>query len=115
MDGMSVHGLTKDVDVSGYGNSDLEDVLARLAQILGRMTVPDQVPEQGGFFRADQFEFAKASVPSLRIDRGMDFVGKPAGYGRGIIDDYSEHDYHKTIDIVRPDRELSGTMRDGAG
>ena len=42
----------------------------------------------------------------------MDFVGRPSGYGRAIIDHYTEHDYHKPTDIVRADWDLSGAMQD---
>ncbi len=112
MDGMNVHGRTHDLEVIGYGNSDLEELLSQEAQRQGRVMVPEQVPEHGHFFRADHFEFAKVGIPSLFLGTGMDFVGRPSGYGRAIIDHYTEHDYHKPTDIVRADWDLSGAMQD---
>ncbi len=112
IDVINVHGRTHDVEVIGYGNSDLEDVLATQAKRQGRVIVPDQVPEHGGFFRADHFEFAKTGVPSLFLGDGMDFLGKPKGYGRALIDHYTEFDYHKPTDIIRADWDLSGTLQD---
>jgi Zn-dependent M28 family amino/carboxypeptidase len=112
MDVVNVFGRTHDVEVIGYGNSDLEDLAAARASAQGRVMVPDQTPEHGSFFRADHFEFAKVGVPSLYLGGGVDYLGKPAGYGHGIIEHYVEHDYHKVSDIVRPDWDLTGTMRD---
>jgi Zn-dependent M28 family amino/carboxypeptidase len=112
MDGMNVHGRTRDVEVIGFGNSELDDVLAARATRQGRVIVPDQVPEHGGFFRADHFEFAKVGVPALYAGGGMDYLGKPAEYGRSVVDHYTEHDYHKTTDVVRADWDLSGAMQD---
>jgi len=112
IDGMNVHGCTRDVEVIGFGNSDLEEVLAVEAKRQGRVIVPDQVPEHGGFFRADHFEFAKVGVPSLYLGGGMDFVGKPQEYGRSVVDHYTAFDYHKPTDIVRADWDLCGAMQD---
>jgi Zn-dependent M28 family amino/carboxypeptidase len=70
------------------------------------------VPEHGGFFRADHFEFAKVGVPSLYLGDGVNFLGKPASYGRSVIDHYTEYDYHKPTDIVRSDWDLSGAIQD---
>jgi Zn-dependent M28 family amino/carboxypeptidase len=112
IDGLNVHGRTHDVVVIGYGNSELEEILAKQAKRQQRVIVPDQVPEHGGFFRADHFEFAKVGVPSLYLGDGVNFLGKPASYGRSVIDHYTEYDYHKPTDIVRSDWDLSGAIQD---
>ena len=51
-------------------------------------------------------------MPALDPDAGVDFVGKPADYGQKVRDDYTEHDYHKPSDQVRPDWDLSGARED---
>jgi len=112
MDGLNVHGRTKDLTLIGYGASDLDDYARDAASEQGRVIRPDPEPEKGGFYRSDHFSFAKQGVPALDPDLGIDFVGKPADYGRKIRDDYTAHDYHQPSDVVRPDWDLSGALED---
>jgi Peptidase family M28 len=58
-DNMNVFGRTRDLEIVGYGTSDLEDRLEAAARTQGRVIRPDQYPEKGYFYRADQFEFAE--------------------------------------------------------
>jgi Zn-dependent M28 family amino/carboxypeptidase len=112
MDGVNQWGRTKDITVIGYGNSTLDDVLRDLATPLGRTLAPDAEPEKGFFYRSDHFEFAKQGVPALYVEAGIDFIGKPAGYGRQKRDEYTSNDYHKPSDEVKPDWDLSGAVED---
>ncbi len=112
MDGMNVHGRTKDVTLVGYGASDLDDYTRAAAGEQGRVIRPDPEPEKGGFYRSDHFNFAKQGVPALDPDPGIDFVGKPADYGTKVRDDYTALYYHQPSDIVRPDWDLSGAVED---
>jgi hypothetical protein len=34
-------------------------------------------------------------VPAFDPDAGIDFIGKPDGYGRTKREEYTAHDYHK--------------------
>ncbi len=112
MDGLNQWGPTRDIVVVGYGNSTLDDVLESAAAAKGRVIVPDPEPEKGFFYRSDHFEFAKKGVPALYTDAGTDFIGKPEGYGKSKRDEYTEKDYHKPSDEVKPDWDLSGAMED---
>lgn len=112
MDGLNQWGRTEDVVVIGMGNSSLDDVLRRHAEDRGRRLVPDAEPEKGFFYRSDHFEFAKQGVPALYVDAGTEFIGKPAGYGQRMRDEYTAHDYHKPSDEVKPDWDLSGAVED---
>ena len=49
---------------------------------------------------------------SGELDEGVEFVGKPAEYGQQVRAQYTERDYHKPSDIVRPDWDLSGARED---
>jgi Zn-dependent M28 family amino/carboxypeptidase len=112
IDGVNQWGRTKDVTVIGLGNSTLEDVLARVLAADGRTIRPDPEPEKGFYYRSDHFEFAKEGVPSMFLDAGTDFIGKPAGYGMQKRDEYTNKDYHNVSDEVKPDWDLSGAVDD---
>ena len=74
-------GRAKDVEVIGFGASDLEDLLAAAAKSQSRTLTPDRRPEAGYFYRSDHFNFAKAGVPALYIKSGTDLRDQPAGTG----------------------------------
>ena len=112
MDGVNQWGRTKDIVVIGLGNSTLDDVLIELASRKDRTVVPDAEPEKGFFYRSDHFEFAKQGVPSLYTDSGIEYVGKPAGFGRQKRDEYTARDYHKVSDDMKPDWDLTGAVED---
>jgi Zn-dependent M28 family amino/carboxypeptidase len=112
MDGINQWGRTRDVVSVGYGNSTLDDALAEAAKGQGRTVKPDPEPEKGGFYRSDHFEFAKQGVPALYPKSGMDYIGKPADYGKQKRDEYTARDYHKVTDEIKPDWDLSGAVED---
>ena len=112
MDGLNVHGRTEDLTLVGYGASDLDDYASAAAAEQGRVIRPDPETEKGFYYRSDHFNFAKQGVPALDPDEGIDFVGKSADYGQKMRDDYTEHDYHKPSDVVKPDWDLSGAADD---
>lgn len=112
MDGINQWGKTSDFTVIGLGNSTLDDDLTRILKADGRTVRPDAEPEKGFYYRSDHFEFAKQGVPALDTDAGIDFVGKPSGYGMKKRDEYTARDYHKPSDEVKPDWDLSGGVQD---
>ena len=112
MDGVNQWGRTKDVTVVGYGNSTLDDLLGSVLAPTGRTIKPDPEPEKGFFYRSDHFEFAKQGVPALYIDSGTEYVGKDSAYSQQKRDEYTNNDYHKPSDQVKPDWDLSGAAED---
>jgi Zn-dependent M28 family amino/carboxypeptidase len=112
MDGVNQWGRTKDVTVVGYGNSTLDDVLSTVTAQESRTIKPDPEPEKGFFYRSDHFEFAKQGVPSLYIDSGTEYVGKDPAFSQRKRDEYTNNDYHKPSDHVKPDWDLSGAAED---
>ena len=68
--------------------------------------------QKGYFYRSDHFEFAKQGVPALNPDSGTEFIDKPEGYGIQKRKEYTERDYHKVSDEVKPDWDLSGAVED---
>lgn len=112
IDGLNIWGPTKDVVVVGWGFSDLDDDLRRAVESRGRVLRPDTEPEKGYYYRSDHFPFAKAGVPALYADSGMDFVGRPSGWGREMKNRYTTERYHKPQDEIYDQWDLSGAAED---
>ena len=112
MDGLNLWGKTRDMVLIGLGNSELDDIAADVLKAHGRVVKGDAEPEKGFFYRSDHFEFAKQGVPALDPDAGTDFIGKPPEYGKAKREYYTDHDYHKPSDEVKPDWDLSGAVED---
>jgi Zn-dependent M28 family amino/carboxypeptidase len=112
IDGMNVHGKTSDLVMIGKGNSDLDEIVESIARDQGRTVKPDAEPEKGFFYRSDHFNFAKQGVPSFDPDAGVDYIGKPAGWGMDMRRQFTEKDYHKPSDEVHADWDMSGAVQD---
>ena len=112
IDTVNVWGRTRDIGVVGKGQSTLEDLLAADVAAQGRKMKQEADPGKGYFFRSDHFEFAKVGVPALYLDKGIDYVGKPAGFGEQKREEYTAHDYHQVTDEIKPDWDLSGAAED---
>ncbi len=113
IDGINQWGRTTDLTVVGLGASDLDDYAKAAAAEQSRTLKPDAEPEKGFYYRSDHFNFAKKGVPAFDPDAGVDFVGKPAGYGKQKRDEYTNTDYHAPSDEVKPDWDLAGAVDDG--
>jgi len=112
MDVINLWGKTRDIVSVGLGNTTLDDALLEAAKGQGRTVGGDPEPEKGSFYRSDHFEFAKVGVPALNAKAGIDFIGKPSDYGKLKRDEYTQKDYHKLSDEVKPDWDLSGAEQD---
>jgi Zn-dependent M28 family amino/carboxypeptidase len=112
MDGLNVLGRTRDIEVIGLGQSTLDDVLTAAAAEQGRVVKPDAEPEKGFYYRSDHFNFAKQGVPALDPNSGVDYIGKPEGWGLQMREKYTTENYHKPSDKIKPDWDLSGTVED---
>ncbi len=112
MDGLNPYGPTNDVEIVGYGASDLDDVARAVAATQRRVVKAEAEPEKGGYYRSDHFPFARQGVPALNAGAGQDHVGKPAGYGQQVRDEYTAKHYHAPSDEVRPDWDVAGMVQD---
>jgi Zn-dependent M28 family amino/carboxypeptidase len=112
MDGMNVHGLTRDIVQIGRGVSSLDEIVEAVAKEQGRVVKSDPEPEKGYYYRSDHFEFAKKGVPAFDPNDGVDFIGKPEGWGLEVRRKYTAENYHKPSDTIKPDWDLSGAMQD---
>jgi Zn-dependent M28 family amino/carboxypeptidase len=105
-------GKTKDFSILGMGMSSLDDLVKEAVTRQGRVVTGDTDPVEGFYWRSDHVEFAMGVVPSLASSPGIDFVGKPAGYGEEKRNYYITNDYHKPTDQVKPDWDLTGAVED---
>jgi Zn-dependent M28 family amino/carboxypeptidase len=105
-------GRTGDFSVIGIGNSTLDDLTAEAVRRQGRVLTGDTAPDFGFYFRSDHYEFARVGVPSLATSPGIDYVGKPAGFGEKKRADYITNDYHNASDVIKSDWDLSGAVED---
>src|SRR4029079_16505426 len=105
---INVWGRTKDYVVIGLGASDLDDYLRDAAAEQGRSLKPDAEPEKGFYYRSVHFNFAKLGVPALDTDDGLEYVGKPEGYGKQKKDEYTANIYHQPSDQVDPAWDMTG-------
>ncbi|HEX7822399.1 MAG TPA: M28 family metallopeptidase [Sphingobium sp.] len=112
MDGLNIHGRTRDVTLIGGGKSDLEVWLTRAATAQGRVVKPEPTPEKGSFYRSDHFSFARLGVPMAYAESGDDLVKGGVTSGRAQADDYTANRYHKPADEYDPAWDWSGAVED---
>src|SRR3954462_1638878 len=112
MDSWNTHGRTKDMTLTGYGASDLDDYARDAAAEQGRVVHGDAEPEKGFYYRSDHFNFAKQGVPALDLASGVDYIGKPAEYNEQVRKEWTDKRYHTPLDVVLPDWDLNGTRED---
>jgi len=111
MDIVPLNGRVRDLNVTGDSKSSLGPALAQLVKSEGIRLSPDAHPEQGHFYRSDHFSFAIAGIPSVSIGGGVDYMGRPAGWGLKQAEDYTAHRYHQPSDEYRSDFDLSGAAQ----
>ncbi len=112
MDGTNVIGRTHDVNVIGHGKSNLDAIILSVAKGQGRIVTPDNFPDRGYYYRSDQFSLAKIGVPGVYLHPGVNVVGKPAGWGKEQLEEWTEKIYHQPSDEYREDWDLSGAIED---
>ena len=112
MDALNVFGATHDIEVTGSGQSSLEDMLQVYAAGQGRVLVPDARPEAGGFFRSDHFTLVKRGVPMLDAGSGEDLVKGGVAAGHAANEDYTNHRYHQPGDEWSAKWDLTGLVQD---
>ncbi|HYM85754.1 MAG TPA: M28 family metallopeptidase, partial [Pseudoxanthomonas sp.] len=98
IDAMSVAGKARDITVTGFGSSELEDILKPIAAAQGRTLHGESSVQSGYYFRSDHFNFAKAGVPALYADGGEDLVEGGTEAGKAAGEDYGKNRYHKPAD-----------------
>ncbi len=91
-------GPYKDVMVTGYGQSELEDYIVKFAKEYDRYVLPDPNPHTGMFYRADHFSFAQAGVPALFARGNCDHREHGKEWALKKEKDWLTNFYHKPTD-----------------
>ncbi|MFC0047927.1 M28 family metallopeptidase [Rheinheimera tilapiae] len=112
MDVMNVYGPMRDVQVFGYGASELEPLLDKYAKAQGRYIAPEPTPEDGFYYRSDHFQLARYGVPMLYARGGVDSVQHGKDWGLAQRRDYTANYYHKVNDEFSPAWDLRGSQQD---
>jgi Zn-dependent M28 family amino/carboxypeptidase len=105
-------GPTRDVNIFGSGNTDLEEYARAVALLQGREVTAEPTPGQGLYFRSDNLSFAQAGVPALYAQRGIDDTARGPVWGRAQLDDFMAHRYEQPSDQYSPDWDVRGALDD---
>lgn len=113
MDALASPGPMKDLTITGYGQSEMDEYATEAAKKQGRYLIPDPEPEKGYFFRSDHFNFAKIGIPSLYASGSYEDFKHGHEYVKKMNDEYRDKKYHQPQDEYDPiTTELSGVQFD---
>ena len=103
--GTETYGRVK----QGYGfggeYSSLGEVLRGVLEATGTDSISDPVPDQGIFYRSDQYSFAKKGIPGVNIFGGPG--GDPKPWIARVFA-WAATSYHQPGDVIRPDWSWEG-------
>ncbi len=111
-DMMLPYGRMKDVMITGYGQSELDDYVDEIAQKYDRYIFPDPNPHTGMYFRADHFAFAKAGIPALFARGNCDSREHGKEWALEKEANWLANNYHKVTDEYEDWWDLSGVADD---
>lgn len=98
MDALNSWGPMKDLTIMGYGQSELDQYAKTEAEKMGRYILPDLHPENGYFYRADHFNFAKIGIPALYAKGSYEGMEISIEKIRELNEYYDTYMYHKPSD-----------------
>ncbi len=112
MDVMNLYRRTRDIAALGVDQSSIGKLFTTAAKQEGlRVTTNQEALIKGSFFRSDHFPLARAGVPALSLESGLDFVGKPEGWGKQKQQEYTDQRYHQPGDEVLPWYSYHGAVQ----
>ena len=111
LDGINIRGRTKDLRALGIERSSLQQTVTELGKELGFAIVGDQFPAQGLFYRSDHFPMARRGVPPVSLNGGLDYEGRPEGWGKEQEELYRKLKYHQPGDQFDESWDLSGAVQ----
>ncbi len=112
IDGGNVFGRSAEVVFVGKGKSTVDAAIEKYAAAQGRTVKPDQLPDRGYFYRSDQFNLARIGVPAFYGDSPLEYIGRPAGWGKAQIEDFEAKRYHQPSDQFDASWNYDGMIED---
>lgn len=109
---MLPYGRCKDVMVTGFGQSDLDQLLEMEALKKNRYIIPDPNAHTGMYYRSDHFSFARVGVPALFARGNTDHWEKGKSYMREKEQEWINNCYHKPDDEYEDWWDLTGIEAD---
>ncbi len=107
-DALPPFGKTRDVEVTGAERTTLWPLVQRDAKRLNLVIKPDAQPGQGHYYRSDHFSLARVGVPAFSISAGTEYLGRPAGYGAKVFEEYNTQHYHQPSDEYNDNWDFAG-------
>jgi Zn-dependent M28 family amino/carboxypeptidase len=106
-------GRMKDLMITGYGQSSLDEMLTDAAALQDRYVIRDPNSQTGMYFRSDHFSFAKKGVPSAFARGNVDNREFGKEWTSKTEKDYIDNRYHRPADNYEPDKwDLNGIVED---
>ena len=103
----------KDLTITGYGQSEMDEYAEEAALKQNRYIIPDPEAEKGYFFRSDHFNFAKIGIPALYASGAYEGFHKSKEEIKAHNDYYRINTYHQPSDEYNPETtELGGVRLD---
>ncbi|MCK0110250.1 M28 family metallopeptidase [Flavobacteriaceae bacterium S0825] len=113
IDALDSPGKMKDLTITGYGQSEMDEYAKEAATKQGRYIIPDPEAEKGYFFRSDHFNFAKIGIPALYASGAYEGFDISIEDIKKYNDNYRMVKYHQPSDEYNPETtELSGIQLD---
>ncbi len=113
IDGLPAYGEMKDLTITGYGQSELDNYAEAEAKKQGRYVIPDPDPGKGYFFRSDHFNFAKVGIPALYASGSYESKEKGVAFIEEKTQEYLSIRYHRQADNYLPEEwDLKGILQD---
>ena len=106
-------GRMKDVMITGYGHSTLDEMINEAATRQDRYIAADPNSHTGMFYRSDHFPFARKGVPSAFVRGNLDSREHGKEWAEKMEKDYIDYRYHRPSDNFEPGTwNLEGIVED---
>jgi Zn-dependent M28 family amino/carboxypeptidase len=112
MDELLAFGPMRDVTITGYGQSELDDYARAAAKEQNRYVIAYQHPETGSFYRSDHFSFAKVGIPALYASGQFESRLHGKEFAEKQRKEFEEKAYHQPADEYDPKWDLRGAEQD---
>ena len=110
MDVVPLWGENNDVTITGYGQSNLDSLVAVIARKQGRYIMPDPDASNGMFYRSDHLPFMRRGVPAMFAKGWNDNRQHGKAWSAERIKDYWANTYHKPTDQTHPESDDYGGL-----